>query len=154
MLRSLTLVTLLAGSASAWAADPVHSIRSDQDPFVVVDHSTGTTYLTSDLSLSEALIAWQEDGGAFVHAVAVTNSGDEIELRLVTTSSATSDAIEGAFDIYVNGSLECDDCLGEAYGLDQAASPGVNYFKIYVGTPSSTGTDWLFSSYMTSRQDY
>lgn len=144
---------LLLSATAALAADPVHNVICDQEPGVVTDDAAGVTYQKKDIDSANALFSWQEGEEAFVHALAIVSSGDEIEFRLVKVSGSNNDQIDGLFDIYVNGSLQCDDCIGSAYGLDQAAAAG-NYFKIYVGTPTAYAEDWLFSGYISTRYDY
>ncbi|MBX2797029.1 MAG: hypothetical protein KTR31_05160 [Myxococcales bacterium] len=153
MFVRLCVVASLLGPATALAADPVHNVISHEDPYALNDDDAGVSYDATDIKSSEALVSWQEKAEAFVHAVAVTNTGDEIEFRLVEVTGSDNDQIDGLFDVYKNGSLLCDDCIGSAYGLDQTAAAG-NYFKLYVGTATAYAEDWLFAGVITDRHDY
>lgn len=57
----------------------------------------------------------------------------------------------GLWDVYRNGSLVCNHCVGKVYGLSGAIG---SYFKIYVGTPLAYAETWHFSGYITNRFDY
>ena len=144
-------IALLLGlfSSAAWAKwIPVHSVWSDNQPLYVADGDTGKWY-TSTLGFSAS--SWQETTPqAFSHAVALAG-GSLYEFRLVSVSSSDSDSILGLWDIYRDGTLVCNLCVGQAYGLSGAIG---DYFKIYVGTPFGYAEKWHFSAYITNRFDY
>jgi hypothetical protein len=126
---------------------PVHQIGSEK-PLALVDGDTGKAYTPT---LGYASSNWQvATTQAFSHAVALT-SGGLYELRLVHVQGSEDGVIKGLWDIYRDGVLACDDCVGRAYGLDGAIG---SYFKIYVGSPDAYAERWHFSGYITSRFDY
>jgi hypothetical protein len=141
------LFSLFAASAQAkWL--PVHSVWCEDRPILVRDGETGKTY-TPDLGYSAN--SWQESTPqSFSHAVALAG-GNQYEFRLITTSSNDVDSILGIWDVYKNGVLACNHCIGKAYGLSGAIG---SYFKIYVGTPLVYAENWHFSGYITNRFDY
>ena len=151
---SLLLLCLIP-AIPALAADPVHDVRSDKAPHTLDDYYKGDQYLPSDIDDSKAVISWQEkekEKEAFLNVQVTASNGTTFEFRLVqVTSSNDKDSIEGLFDIYRNGFLVCDDCVGEAYSL---SVPVGDYYKLYVGTPSGFATNWLVSGYLTDRFDY
>lgn len=141
----LCTLTLASVAAAKWLA--VHQVASDK-PLYFTDGSTHKSY---KIRTGFASSNWQVfTPEAFSHAVTVTTNG-LYEFRMVKLSSSDDSSINGAWDIYHDGVLVCDDCIGSAYGLDQA--PG-NYFKIYVGTPLAYAEDWHYSGYITHRFDY
>jgi hypothetical protein len=136
-------------ASAAWAKwYPVHSVWSDDRPIYVIDGDTGVTYTpTSGDSASN----WQETTPqGFSHAVATTSNG-LYEFRLITVSANDYDSLTGLWDIYRNGTLACNHCVGKAYGLSGAVG---GYFKIYAGTPLAYAEKWHFSAYITNRFDY
>ena len=144
---ALVLATLVPVAASA-KSQPVHSVWSDNRPIYIKDGDTGQLYNATSGSASHN---WQESTGqAFSHAIGVAN-GDLYEFRMVSLTSSDSDSINGLWDIYRNGTLVCNHCVGSAYGLSGAIG---NYFKIYVGTPLAYAEKWHFSGYITNRFDY
>ena len=149
-LRTAIAVLALLGSASIAEAQsiPVHSVWSDNSPLFVRDGITGVSSTPSFSSFSSN---WQEGTNqGFVHAVA-TSGGHLYEFRLVVVSTSTYDQIDKLWDVYKDGVLACDDCIGRVDGLSGWIG---NYFKIYIGTPLAYGTDWHFSGYITNRFDY
>ena len=141
----LGLLSTSAIAAAGWL--PVHQIASNK-PLYVFDGNTGAHYTPS---VGDASSNWQvSTTQAFAHAVAQTTGG-LYEFRLVHTSSSNDSTILGLWDVYHDGVLVCDDCVGKAYGLDV---PVGNYFKIYVGTPLAYAELWHFSGDITQRFDY
>lgn len=135
-------------SSAAWAqGEPVHSVWSTR-PLAIADGDTGVWYTpTSGNSVS----SWQETTPqAFSHALGFVGR-HQYEFRLVTVSSSDSDSILGLWDIYRDGTLACNLCVGQAYGLSGAIG---DYFKIYVGTPFGYAERWHYSGYITNRFDY
>ncbi len=149
-LRTAVAALALLGSASIAEAKwvPVHSVWSDNSPLAVKDGETGE-WFTPDLGYSSS--NWQEGTEqAFSHAVAFGN-GHLYEFRLVTVSTSDNDEIGKLWDVYKDGVLACDDCVGKVYGLSGAIG---DYFKIYVGSPFAYAETWHFSGYITNRFDY
>ncbi len=141
----LGLLSMSSLAIAGWL--PVHQIASDK-PLYVIDGSTGVGYTPS---FGDSSSNWQAfTNQAFSHAVAQA-AGGLYEFRLVHTSSSDDSTIVGLWDVYRDGVLMCDDCVGKAYGLD---APVGNYFKIYVGTPLAYAERWHFSGYITHRFDY
>jgi hypothetical protein len=139
----LSLVSSLA--FAKWL--PVHQIASEK-PLSVTDGQTGKSYRPSFGRFSSN---WQSGTSqAFAHGVAVADGG-LYEFRLVRTKTSDDFGIQGLWDIYRDGLLVCDDCIGRAYGLDGAVGSG---FKVYVGSPSAYAERWHFSGFITSRFDY
>jgi hypothetical protein len=126
---------------------PVHQIASEK-PLYVTDGDTGKTYKPSYGSASSNWQVFTKQ--AFSHAIALADGG-LYEFRLVHAQSSNDSTINGLWDIYHDGVLACDNCVGKAYGLDGAVG---NYFKIYVGTPSAYAEIWHYSGFITSRFDY
>jgi hypothetical protein len=150
--RLLAAALILAAIAPVAAAAkwlPVHSVWSENRPIYIKDGDTGQLYTPERGYASHN---WQEGTGqAFSHAVGIIPSGDVYEFRMVSLSFSDSDSINGLWDIYRNGALVCNHCVGKAYGLSGAIG---NYFKIYVGTPLAYAEKWHFSGYITNRFDY
>jgi len=144
----LAALALTLFSSAAWAKwFPVHSVWSDR-PIMIVDGDTGIRY-QPDPGYSSS--NWQESTPqAFAHAVGLTNNG-QYEFRLTTVSSSNNDEILGLWDIYLNGTLVCGNCVGKIYGLSGAIG---DYFKIYVGTPLAYAEKWHYSGYIANRFDY
>ncbi len=143
---TLALFAATVTAEAKWV--PVHSVWSDNSPLYVRDGETGK-WFTPDLGYSAS--SWQEGTEqAFSHAVAFGN-GHLYEFRLVTVSTSDNDEIGKLWDVYKDGTLACDDCVGKVYGLSGSIG---DYFKIYVGTPSAYGEIWHFSGYITNRFDY
>jgi hypothetical protein len=149
--KRLSLAVVLLGlcASAAWGKWlPVHSVWSDNRPIYVIDGDTGITYAPSQ---GYSASSWQQTTPqAFSHAAALTSNG-QYEFRLVAVSASDNDSISGLWDIYRNGTLACNHCVGQAYGLSGAVG---SYFKIYVGTPLAYAEKWHFSGYITSRFDY
>ncbi len=145
----LAFVLLSLFTSAAWAKwFPVHSVWSDDRPIYVIDGDTGTLYTPTS---GDSASSWQETTPqGFSHAVGVTSNG-LYEFRLITVSANDSDSLTGLWDIYRNGTLACNHCVGKAYGL---SGPIGGYFKIYVGTPLAYAEKWHFSAYITNRFDY
>jgi hypothetical protein len=145
-------VTVLAlglfASVAPAAAQPVHSVWSDNRPIAIRDGDTGVSYTpTQGYSAS----SWQESTPqSFSHALGKAG-GHLYEFRLVSVASNDFDSILGLWDIYRDGALVCNLCVGQAYGLSGAIG---DYFKIYVGTPSGYAELWHYSGYITNRFDY
>lgn len=147
--RFLTFAFLLAVFAPAVQAqgEPVHSVWSTR-PIAVLDGDTGAVITPRE---GYSASSWQETTPqAFSHALAKTGLRS-YEFRLVSVTSSDYDSILGLWDIYRNGSLVCNLCVGQAYGLSGAVG---DYFKIYVGTPLAYAEKWGYSAYITSRFDY
>lgn len=148
-MKSIALLALSMLSVQAFAADPVHSIESEK-PLYLHDYDWGYTW--SSFYEGNSVSSWQEGTPqAFSHVGAITAKKVEYEFKLVDVSFSDDDEIEGLFDIYRNGVLMCNDCVGKAYGLDGAIG---DYFKIYVGTPFAYAENWHYSGYITHRFDY
>ena len=144
---ALALIALLA--AAPLAAQPVHSVWSDTE--LGLRDGEFDVWLTP--TSGNSVSSWQE-GTSEAFSNAIADAGrDNYEFRLVAVTSSDSDSINGLWDIYRNGSLRCNNCIGSAYGLSQAAGVG-NYFKIYVGSPFAYAEDWHYSGYITARFDY
>ncbi|HEV2854103.1 MAG TPA: hypothetical protein VHC97_15010 [Thermoanaerobaculia bacterium] len=143
-----TALVLGIFSSAAWAqGEPVHSVWSTR-PIAVIDGDTGATFTPRE---GYSVSSWQESTPqAFSHALGRTNL-KTYEFRLVSVKGSDSDSILGLWDIYRNGVLVCNLCVGQAYGLSGAVG---NYFKIYVGTPTEYAEKWGYSGYITSRFDY
>jgi hypothetical protein len=142
-------IGLLLGSTSLAVAKwlPVHQIASDK-PLYVADGATGAWYKPT---IGDSSSNWQvSTKQAFSHAVAVTPGG-LYEFRMVHATSSDDTTINGLWDIYRDGLLVCNDCVGKAYGLNGAVG---DYFKIYVGTPLAYAELWHFSGFITGRFDY
>ncbi|HEV7666937.1 MAG TPA: hypothetical protein VGS22_00310 [Thermoanaerobaculia bacterium] len=149
-LRIAFTALALLGAASIAEAKwvPVHSVWSDNSPLAVRDGATGV-WSTPTLGYSSS--NWQEGTSqAFSHAVALSD-GHLYEFRLVTVSTSDNDQIGKLWDVYKDGVLACNDCVGKVYGL---SGPIGAYFKIYVGTPFAYAELWHFSGYITNRFDY
>lgn len=148
-MKSIGLLVLTLSTVPALAADPVHSIESDE-PIALHDYDWGVTW--SSFIEGNSVSSWQEDTPqAFSHVRAVPDKKAEYEFKLVEVTYSDHEEIKGLFDIYRNGTIVCDDCVGKAYGLSLA--PG-NYFKVYVGTPSGYAENWHYRGYISHRFDY
>jgi hypothetical protein len=143
--------TFLALLSVPALAQTTHSVWSDK-PLYLTDGATGKQYKA--FVKGDAAFAWtQATIRAYAHAVGVVSPGLTYDFMLVKTTSSDATTISGLFDIKRNGVLVCHNCVGKAYGLDQAAG-GVNYFKIYVGTPAAYAEKWHYSGYLTNRFDF
>lgn len=141
----LAMLSIAATAAAKWL--PVHQIASDK-PIYVTDGDTGKQYKPT---FGRASSNWQVGTKqGFSHAIAIADGG-LYEFRLTRVQSSNDAEIQGLWDIYHDGVLACDDCVGKAYGLN---GPLGNYFKIYVGTPLAYAEIWHFSGYITHRFDY
>src|SRR6185295_2323513 len=147
---SLLFIVLTLFPATAALAQNTHNVWSKK-PLMLIDGDTGQQYKT--FKIGNASAAWTEGTTrAYVRAVAIIAIGTpKYDFELVKTTSTNASEIEGLFDIKRNGVLVCDDCMGKAYGLDQAVG---NYFKIYVGSPAAYSEKWHYSGYITSRFDF
>ncbi len=145
-IAALSLLGLATAAEAKWV--PVHSVWSDNSPLAVRDGDTG---VWSTPSVGYSSSNWQEGTSqAFSHAVALSG-GHLYEFRLVGVSTSTNDEIDKIWDVYKDGTLACDDCVGRVYGLSGSIG---DYFKIYVGTPFGYAEKWHFSGYITNRFDY
>jgi hypothetical protein len=145
------LVTALAlglfASAAFAQGEPVHSVWSTR-PIAIIDGDTGASFTPRE---GYSVSSWQESTPqAFSHAQG-RNLLYQYEFRLVVVKGSDFDSILGLWDIYRNGALVCNLCVGQAYGLSGAVG---DYFKIYVGTPTEYAEKWGYSGYITSRFDY
>lgn len=143
-----TALVLGVCSSAAWAqGEPVHSVWSTR-PLAIADGETGKWYTPTE---GNSVSSWQENTPqAFSHASGLAG-GQQYEFRLVVVSSSDFDSILGLWDIYRGGTLVCNLCVGQAYGLSGAIG---DYFKIYVGTPGGYAELWHYSGYITNRFDY
>lgn len=141
---------VLLFSASAFAQNS-HSVWSDK-PFLIIDGATKKEY--KDIKQGDAIFAWtQATPRAYAHAYGVITAALNYDFMLITTTASDADSISGRWIVRRNGVIVCNNCIGKAYGLSQAAGGG-NYFKIYVGTPMAYAERWLYSGYITSRFDF
>jgi hypothetical protein len=154
MVLSLAVLSIsaFASSALAQSVPKVHSVWA-QKPLYLRDGDTGASY---NLASGTATMNWKDATPyAFFEAVGVPITPlpviTKYEFILVHITSTSEDLITGLFDIYKNGRIVCNDCVGKAYGIDQA--PG-NYFKLYVGDSTGYSESWHFSAYITNRLDY
>jgi hypothetical protein len=148
LVLSFTLVFLFSVSAFAQTS---HSVWSDK-PFIIRDGATKKDY--KDFRKGDAIFAWtQATPRAYAHAHGVISPALNYDFMLVTTTASDVDSISGRWIVRRNGVIVCNNCIGKAYGLSQAAGVG-NYFKIYVGTPLAYAEKWLYSGYITSRFDF
>lgn len=147
--RIVILFTLLIGLSAAAFAQDTHSVWSEK-PLMVRDWATGTTYNT--FVKGDAAFAWtQATPRAYAHALAIVTANLKYDFMLISVTSSNVSTIEGKWNVRRNGVLMCSNCIGKAYGLDQAVG---NYFKIYVGTPAAYAEHWHYSGYITSRFDF
>lgn len=145
---SCTFVFLFSVSAFAQTS---HSVWSDK-PFLVIDGDTKKEHKA--FKEGEAIFAWtQATPRAYAHAHGVLATGQDYDFMLITTTGSDADSITGKWIVRRNGAIVCNNCIGKAYGLSQAAGGG-NYFKIYVGTPAAYAEKWLYSGYISSRFDF
>jgi hypothetical protein len=134
-------------------AQQVHSVWAEK-PLYLVDGQTGTQY--SSFQVGTATMNWQDKTRyGFFHARATVNApagAIRYEFKLIGISQMDPASIEGFWDIFKNGALVCQGCVGKAYGLDLAVG---NYFKLYVGSNSQCNDNkWHYSGYITNRIDY
>lgn len=143
---------VLLFSASAFAQNS-HSVWSDK-PLIIRDWNTKAEFKPPNINRGDAIFAWtQATPRAYAHAHGVVNAGLNYDFMLVAPTASDVDSISGRWIVRRNGVIVCNNCIGKAYGLSQAAGVG-NYFKIYVGTPMAYAEHWLYSGYITSRFDF
>lgn len=148
IILSFTMFVFLTASA---AAQTSHSVWSNK-PLMVRDGATGASF--NAFVSGNAAFAWTEaTPRAYAHSLGVVTAALRYDFMMVTVTSSTADALEGRWVIRRNGVIVCNNCIGKAYGLSQAAGGG-NYFKIYVGTPMAYAEKWHYSGYITSRFDF
>lgn len=147
--RILFSLTLAIACAAPVLAQTTHSVWSDK-PLMVRDWATHKEYTTFEKG--DAAFAWtQATPRAYAHALAIVNPNLRYDFMLISITGSTVDTILGRWNVTRNGVLVCGNCVGKAYGLDQAVG---NYFKIYVGTPAAYAEHWHYSGYITNRFDF
>lgn len=133
------------------AAQPRHSVWSEK-PFIVRDGATGASH--NALLRGKASFAWtQATPRAYAYAFGEVTAALIYDFTLVSVTSSTVDTINGRWVVRRNGVIVCHNCIGKAYGLNQAAD-GTKYFKIYVGTPVAYAEKWHYSGYLNNRFDF
>jgi len=86
-----------------------------------------------------------------MHITAQANPNLTYDFNLVSISSSHADYISGVWDIFRNGVLVCNGCIGKAYIL---SAPVGNYFKVYIGDENCAAERWHYSGYITNRFDF
>jgi hypothetical protein len=144
-------VTIVVFCTATVAAQSRHSVWSDK-PLMVRDGITNTSYNT--FVRGNASFAWtQGTPRAYAYAAGQVTAALIYDFTLVSVTSSTNQMITGRWVVRRNGVVVCNNCIGKAYGLDQAAGAS-NYFKIYVGTPLAYAEKWHYSGYITNRFDF
>jgi hypothetical protein len=143
-----TALVLGVFSSAAWAqGEPVHSVWSTR-PIAILDGDTGAVITPRE---GYSVSSWQETTQQAFSNAQGNNGLKFYEFRLIEVKGSDFDSIAGLWDIYRNGALVCNLCVGQAYGLSGAVG---DYFKIYVGDPVTYAEKWGYSGYITSRFDY
>ncbi|MDK2125306.1 hypothetical protein [Parachitinimonas caeni] len=142
---SMAIAMGLALSAGAQAA--THSVWSEK-PLALVDPTQGSF---APIKGSMASTWNSKTRYGHMHITAQANPNLSYEFNLVSISSSATDIISGIWDIYRNGVLVCNGCMGKAYGIH---APAGNYFKVYIGDEQCMGEKWHYSGYITNRLDF
>jgi hypothetical protein len=136
------------GPGLAGAAPVVHQILSDK-PLYLSDPDLGI--FLQPPAQGYASSNWEEGTRQGFSQVSCVFGPSTYEFRLVHVTISDPSALQGLWDIYRDGILVCDQCVGRAYSL---SAPVGHYFKIYVGTPTAYANRWHYSGYVTARFDY
>lgn len=156
-LFALVLTALLSGSAMAKYS--THSIWTNDNGLVIYDAKTGCQYYS--LAAFDMATSWTEPTPGYAaqaHFRGVSKAygftfgcADHFyEFALVKTTSTSNDDIQGAWDVYRDGTLMCGSCDGIAYGLSQSTG---NYYKVVVYDPVYAAY-WNYIGYIDQRKDF
>ncbi len=154
---ALFAIGLLSGSALAQAT---HSIWTNDNGLVIRDGETGCEY--TSLRAFDMATSWTEPTPGYpaqAHFRGVSKAYGYVrpcldhfyEFTLVKSASTSSDDIIGAWDVYRDGILMCDDCDGIAYGL--SAGTGA-YYKVVIDDPVYGSGAWYYIGYIDQRKDF
>ena len=145
-------------------AQQTHSVWTNDNGYVIRDAETGCQYLS--LRAFDMATSWTEPSSpgypAIAHFRGVSKAygysrfcrADHFyEFTLVKTGNTTNDQIDGAWDVYRDGTLMCASCNGSAYGLSSAAGVG-NYYKVYIDDPVYGPQTWLYCGFLDVRKDF
>ena len=130
-----------------------HSVVS-QKPYYLTDGLSGNSYQSLKGTIT---MNWTDDTRyGFFNAVVkpyTPHPLDPLEYEFVLVGISQSDnyGIKGSWDVYKNGAIVCEGCVGQAYGLNQ---PVGQYFKLYIGDPECNDYSWHLSGFVTYRIDY
>lgn len=141
------LILGLFASAAFAQGEPVHSVWSTR-PIAILDGDTGAVITPRE---GNSVSSWQETTQQAFSNAQGSNGLKSYEFRLVVVKGSDADSIVGLWDIYRNGALVCNLCVGQAYGLSGSIG---DYFKIYVGDPVAYAETWGYSGFITDRFDY
>ncbi|MFE8603945.1 hypothetical protein [Archangium violaceum] len=115
----------------AWSTlAPVHNVRSSAIAyFDEYDYALpqGTTH---SVVSSKATFSWQEGTLQGFGNIQLKTKTDSFELKLVRTTSADSDELQGEWDVFKNGNPTCAGCKGSLYVTEPGFS--FQYLKGYV----------------------
>lgn len=126
--------------ALAWSA-PVHSIWSTGAVALIAPGFSGTP------GTATGTASWTESSSYANINVRVPTSSGVWEFQLVSVTGLTSnDQVNGLWNVTFNGTPQCTNCAGQAYGLSN--STGV-YYKIYVSNYT-----YGVGATISSRYDY
>jgi hypothetical protein len=146
-------------SIPALAKYQTHSIWTNDNGLVIVDAKTHCEY--TSLAAFDMATSWTEPTpgyAAMAHFRGVSKAYGLIhgcadhfyEFTLIKTASTSTDDIQGAWDVYRDGTLMCSACDGIAYGLSQ--STGL-YYKVVIYDPVF-GAYWNYIGYIDQRKDF
>ena len=145
---SIMIVSLLLLSSVAFAG--THNVVSEK-PYLFTDGDTGVSYKYPRGAIT---MNWKDATRyGFFNAIVRPPAPKplEYEFVLVAISQSDKEKIKGLWDIYKNGALVCEGCVGVAYNLNQ---PVGSYFKLYIGDETCYDENWHLSGYVTSRFDF
>lgn len=148
-LKIFTILFILL-TVPAFAFAGTHNVISKK-PYYLADGDTGVTYTYPKGAIT---MNWKDDTRyGFFNAIVAPDAPLRLkyEFMLVAISQSDPYEIKGLWDIYKNGALVCEGCVGVAYGL---SAPVGSYFKLYIGDETCYDTKWHLSGYVTSRFDF
>lgn len=162
-IATLFVLIMLGVFSISGMAQSTHSVWTNNNGLVIRDPQTGCSY--NSLAAFDMATSWTEPSPPVYPAVAhfrgvskayaysvACNTNHFYDFTLVRATATTNDQIDGRWNVYRDGVLQCNGCTGKAYGL----SAGVgNYYKVYVDDPAYPGTEnWLYSGYIDVRKDF
>lgn len=159
ILTFVALVITGLASVSAMAKYQTHSIWTNDNGLVIYDAETGCQYYS--LAAFDMATSWTEPtpgypamahfrGVSKAYAYTLGCTDHFYEFSLHKTASTSSDDIQGAWDVYRDGTLMCSACDGIAYGLSQSTG---QYYKVVVYDPAYSSY-WNYIGYIDQRKDF
>lgn len=144
----MALVCSLAGSVMA--ANNITVVSNA--PLSVLDGTNNATYTPQSGNVATSFSIATRLG----HARALINvsPSQNYDVRLVSVGNVANDVVFGLWDIYRNGTLVCNACVGRMWGVVNVQGPNPMPLIISIGDAYSFNEKWRFTSTVNYRSEF